>query len=145
MWPVFSFRNKQAGQQSWLLLLLSFPWWELCLFPTCLLKNTRVWRPGCAARGSAFPALMLLICDISVPLRGTAGLSVCLAPLHKFSSPWLYHWGETGVQYPMAPLGTGLVEPGWAVRGSWAMGRVREGFRLHPQFSISNQNPLFNL
>lgn len=145
MWPVFSFQSKQAGQQTWSLLLLSLPWWELCLFPTYLLKNTRVWRPAHAIQGSAFPALMLFICLISVSLGSTAGLRVCLAPLHKFSSPWLCHRGETGVQYPMASLGKGLVDPDWAERESWAMGRMKEGSGLHPQFRISNQSPLFYL
>lgn len=60
-------------------------------------------------------------------------LQDCLAPLHKFSSPWLCHWGETRVWYPMASLGKGLLDPGWSERGFWAMRRMREGCGLHPQ------------
>lgn len=86
---------------------------------------------------------MLFICDISVSLRSVAGLGVRLAPLSKFSSPWLCHWDETGVQYPMTSLGKGLVDPGWAERGSWTRSRMREGSGLHPQFKISNQSHLF--
>lgn len=142
MWPVFSFQNKQAEQQTWLLLLLFLPWWELCLFPTCFLKNM---GPAHAIQGSVFPALVLFSYDISVSLRNTAGFTVCLAPRHKFSSPCICHWDETGVQYPMASLGMELVDPGWSESGSWATGRMREGSGLHLQFKISSQSPLFYL
>lgn len=97
--------------------------------------------PDYTIQGSVYPALVLFIWDISDFLRSTTGPGMCLAPLHKFASPWhqLYRWGGAGDRHPTALLGQGLVDPGWDERGSWAIGRVGRGLGLHPQFKISNQ------
>ena len=106
-------------------------------------------RTWLRVQGSVFPALMLLICDISIFLRSTAGLGVCLARAHKFMSPrHRLGWSWRLASCDIAGAGTGGPRPGWkgvlgheqGKRKPWAAPAVQyfqpEPFRL---FVISTE------
>lgn len=139
-WLVFSFQTTQREEPTWS-LLQCLPWWELCLFPPCLLKNKCEHEDLITALTAVFLALMLFIHNISGLPRSTAGLVFCTTAQNCISLvsalPLVCCWGPAS--YGMAGAGTGGPRLGWKVvlacgeggRSPWAAPAIQD-FQTEP-------------